>query len=295
MLQRTAAGRRCCSRRASWPPSLTYIGSFGDTGASSERRRQMSNMKSIDVFLLATACLFVSTDVVVARAIRIWSYQELLEESDLVVIATPTANNDTQEHIDLPGFDGQRVIGVNTTFTVSGVLKRDKVLKDFVLHHYRPGSGGMVVPNGPTFVYFAVSEKLSAPRRTYILFLHREADGRYAPVVGQADPGLGVNELEGVYESAVTEAQTKLGIDIANVLKQCKSIQPGMTRSDLSNIFSTEGGLSTVTHRTYVYRDCPYIKVDVDFAPSAPKQDVEKATDIVTKISKPYLDWSVAD
>ncbi len=26
----------------------------------------------------------------------------------------------------------------------------------------------------------------------------READGRYAPVVGQADPGLGVKELRGV-------------------------------------------------------------------------------------------------
>ena len=98
-----------------------------------------------------------------------------------------------------------------------------------------------------------------------------------------------------MYESAVTEAQTKLGIDIANVLKQCKSIQPGMTRSDLSNIFSTEGGLSTVTHRTYVYRDCPYIKVDVDFTLSDPKQKDEQPTDTVSKISKPYLEWSIID
>ncbi|SRR6266568_6712958 len=255
----------------------------------------MSNMKSICVFLLATVWLLVSSNVVVARVVRIWSHQELLEESDLVVIATPTTNNDTNEHIDLPGFDGQRVIGVNTTFTASGVLKGDKALKDFVLHHYRPSPGGMIVPNGPTFVYFAVSVKPSALPRTYILFLHREADGRYAPAVGQADPGLGVRELEGVYESAITETQTKLGIDIANVLKQCKSIRPGMTRAEVSKVFSTEGGLSTVTHRTCVFRDCPYIKVDVDFAPSAPKQDVEKPTDIVTQISKPYLDWSIAD
>ncbi len=233
----------------------------------------MSNMKSICVFLLATVWLLVSSNVVVARVVRIWSHQELLEESDLVVIATPTTNNDTNEHIDLPGFDGQRVIGVNTTFTASGVLKGDKALKDFVLHHY-----------------FAVSVKPSALPRTYILFLHREADGRYAPAVGQADPGLGVRELEGVYESAITETQTKLGIDIANVLKQCKSIRPGMTRAEVSKVFSTEGGLSTVTHRTCVFRDCPYIKVDVDFAPSAPKQDVEKPTDIVTQISKPYLE-----
>lgn len=128
-----------------------------------------------------------------------------------------------------------------------------------------------------------------------MLFLHREADGRYAPVVGQADPGLGVMELVGVYESAVTETQTELGIDVAKVLKECQTIKPGMTRAELSNVFSTEGGLSTSTRRTYVYRDCPYIKVDIHFAPSAPKPDVEKPTDIVTKISKPYLDWNVAD
>jgi hypothetical protein len=128
-----------------------------------------------------------------------------------------------------------------------------------------------------------------------MLFLHREADGRYAPVVGQSDPGLGVRELEGVYESAVTETQTKLGLDIASVLKQCQTIKPGMTRAELSKVFSIEGGLSTITHRSYVYRDCPYVKVDVDFAPSVAEQDVERPTDVVTRISKPYLEWSIAD
>jgi len=237
----------------------------------------------------------MSAGIVGARAIRPWSYQELLEKSDLAAIASVTTTNDTKEHIHLPGFDGQRVIGVETRFAVSAVLKGDKALKDFVLHHYRPAPGAMLVPNGPTFVSLAVSENPLAPRRTYVLFLHKETDGRYAPVVGQADPGLGVKELEGVYESAVTETQTKLGIDIANVLKQCQTIKPGMTRAVLSSVLSTEGGISTVGHRTYVYRDCPYIKVDVDFSPSAPKQDVERPTDIVTKVSKPYLDWSIAD
>ena len=252
-------------------------------------------MKPIGILLLVTASLLVSTEVVVARVVRPWSYQELLEKSDLAVIATPTVSNDTKEHIDLPGFDRQRVIGVETRFAVSAVLKGDKALKDFVLHHYRPGPGDMRVPNGPTFVYFAVSEKPAAPRRTYILFLQREVDSRFAPAVGQADPGLGVMELEGVYENAVTEAETKLGIDRANVLKECQTIKPGMSRAELCKVFSTEGGLSLVTQRRYVYHDCPYIKVDVDFAPSDPKRDVEKPTDIVTKISKPYLDWSVAD
>lgn len=112
---------------------------------------------------------------------------------------------------------------------------------------------------------------------------------------GQSDPGLGVRQLEGVYENATTETQTKLGIDIANALEECQSIKPGATRAELSKIFQTEGGLSTTTHRTYVYRDCPYIKVDVDFTPSSPQQAVEKPTDTVSKISKPYLDWNIAD
>jgi hypothetical protein len=157
----------------------------------------MNNMKTVCLLTLSTAFLLGMTGIVAARAVRIWSYQELLDKSDLVVLASPAATNDTQEHIDLPGFVGQRVIGVETGFSVSAVLKGDKTLKDFVLHHYRPGPDGMIVPNGPTIIYFAISDP-SARRRTYMLFLHREADGRYAPVVGQADPGLAVKELVGV-------------------------------------------------------------------------------------------------
>jgi hypothetical protein len=166
-------------------------------GAFSDRIRQMSNVKPIRLFLLAAAYLAVSTGIVAARGVRLWSYQELLEKSDLVVIASPTATNDTKEHIDLPGFDGQRVIRVETRFTVSAVLKGDKALRDFVFHHYRTPDGANIpnVPNGPSFVSFAPVENPTSVQRTYILFLLREADGRYAPVVGQADPGLGVKEL----------------------------------------------------------------------------------------------------
>ena len=83
--------------------------------------------------------------------------------------------------------------------------------------------------------------------------------------------------------------------EIADVLKQCETIKPGMTRADLSKLFTTEGGLYTAKHRTYVYRRCPYIKIDVDFSLSETNQGSlgERPTDIITKISKPYLDWSV--
>ena len=145
-------------------------------------------MKSIRLFLPVIAFVLLSTGVVLARMVRPWSYQELLDKSDLAVIATPTVTNDTKEHGDHPERAGQPVIGVETGFTVSVVLKGDKTLKDFILHHYRADK--MQVPNAPTFFAFDPAEK-----RTYILFLVREADGRYAPVVGQTDPGLAVKEL----------------------------------------------------------------------------------------------------
>lgn len=170
---------------------------FGGTGAFFERTCRMDDRKAIRLVLLAAAFLLISTGVTAARVVRIWSYQELLEKSDLVAIATPTATNDTKEHIDLPGFVGQRVIGVQTRFAVSAVLKGDRTLRGFVFHHYRPDPHGVMVPNGPSFVHFELAEKPTLIQRTFILFLVREADGRYAPVVGQADPGLGVKELQG--------------------------------------------------------------------------------------------------
>ena len=154
-------------------------------------------MKSIRPLLLTTAFLLGFTGIVAARAVRIWPYQELLEKSDLVVLATPTATNDTEEHIDLPGFVGEHVIGVETRFTVSAVLKGDKALRDFVFHHYRTTDGSNIphVDNGPTFISFDPVVSPTITPRTFILFLHREADDRYAPVVGQTDPGGAVREL----------------------------------------------------------------------------------------------------
>jgi len=143
--------------------------------------------------LLFFACTFllVSTGSASARVVRHWSYQELLDKSDLVVIATPLATTDTEERIDLPGLAAQRVVGVETEFAVFVVLKGDKSLKKFSLHHYR-ADGMMMVPNGPSLVSFTPGEK------TFIAFLVREADGRYAPTVGQVDPGMqGIHVLGG--------------------------------------------------------------------------------------------------
>src|SRR5436190_7438557 len=61
---------------------------------------------------------------------------------------------------------------------------------------------------------------------------------------------------------------------VADTLKRMQAVKPGMTRGDLLTVFTTEGGLSTGLHRTFVNRECPYFKVDVDFtAAGRPDRD----------------------
>jgi hypothetical protein len=82
-----------------------------------------------------------------------------------------------------------------------------------------------------------------------------------------------------------------------------EAIKPGMTRDNLLKIFATEGGLSAGLHRTLVSRDCPYFKVDVEFqAVGRPDRDSdgrvtleEDDRDIVVRISRPYLQFTLAD
>lgn len=80
---------------------------------------------------------------------------------------------------------------------------------------------------------------------------------------------------------------------IDNVLRSVQTIKPGMTRAELLEVFTIEGGLSSISQRTYVYRQCPHIKVDVKFAIT--NRDEELLTDKILEISRPYLAWSIMD
>ena len=101
-------------------------------------------------------------------------------------------------------------------------------------------------------------------------------------------------------ESRKSEENTKW---ISDSLREMKTIEVGRTRADLLKVFTTEGGLSTGLRRTYVYRKCPYTKVDVEFeAVGRPARDAEGRVtleesdkDTIKSISKPYLEWSIVD
>ncbi len=89
---------------------------------------------------------------------------------------------------------------------------------------------------------------------------------------------------------------------VAESLKQMLTIEPGMSRSQLMTVFTTEGGLSTALQRTFVSHDCPYFKADVTFHrashdPSGGREASlrELDNDVIATISRPYLQFSIRD
>jgi hypothetical protein len=84
---------------------------------------------------------------------------------------------------------------------------------------------------------------------------------------------------------------------IAKSLKEIQRVKVGMTRDDLLRVFKEEGGISNRMWRRYVYRDCPYIKVDVEFEPVGEPENKlsQNPRDKIIKISKPFLEWAIVD
>jgi hypothetical protein len=148
-------------------------------------------MKTIIIAALMLATGFFAQ----ARLMRSWTYQEMFDQADLVVIAKPAGTHDTSEQAVLPNIaPDAHVIGLSTDFDVSVVMKGDKSTKKFVLHHYRLANPKELMMNGPSLASF--DPKVYS---RFLLFLQREPDGRYSPVSGPTDPALfSILKVDGV-------------------------------------------------------------------------------------------------
>jgi len=84
---------------------------------------------------------------------------------------------------------------------------------------------------------------------------------------------------------------------IVEMLRHLDTLHAASTRGELEKYFEGDGGISLRTHRTYHYRKCAYLKVDVDFAPAPPdaKSQTGQAGDRIEGISRPYVALAVTD
>jgi hypothetical protein len=113
-----------------------------------------------------------------------WTFEEMFDKADLIVIGKPISTEGTRERTVLTDISPPaRVVGLSTAFEVRLVLKGDRKLKRFVLHHYKL-EHEEPMSNGPALVMFDPNQS-----GAFLLFLVKEPDGRYAPVTGQTDPG----------------------------------------------------------------------------------------------------------
>ena len=153
--------------------------------------RQRMNMK---IFLLACSAILFTFSAH-GRIMPRFPFQMMYTQANLVVIARPISVKDTSEKTTLPGIistfpDGTQhridAVGVETEFSVEALVKGEKSPgTKFMLHHLKLADPKDIGNNGPMLVTFDPSQPES-----YLLFLKKEADGRFAPINGQTDPGI---------------------------------------------------------------------------------------------------------
>lgn len=157
------------------------------------RSPTLLHLAEIRVFLILVL-LFCVPRTMNARIVKPWTYQEMFNKADLVVVAEVLSTKDTEERSALQDLEPHvDVIGIVTEFKSRLVIKGSKNVKTFQLHHYRfQSEDDRLAANSPDLV------EISGQHQVFLLFLVKESDGRYAPVSGQTDPALfAVLELKG--------------------------------------------------------------------------------------------------
>jgi hypothetical protein len=159
----------------------------------------------IMLLVVPAVWLALPVDPAAGRLVEPWSYEKLLKESDLVVVAVAKKAEDTDDKPTDPLFkrDRKHVVGRTSTLEVKGTLKGKAPGAEIkVLHFYIKPPWDIV--NGPRLVTFRTtptaltidkdSETWHAETE-YLLFLKARKDGRYEPVAGQYDVDLSVREM----------------------------------------------------------------------------------------------------
>ena len=167
--------------------------------------------------VVCAGCLLVYPSAASARLIPKWTYDQLLQKADLVVIATAVRT----EHADDKPPDHswpRELVAQNTTFKVRGALKgkADAGAAIKVLHFkfgdfkkgVDPGALELAPLGTPRLVAFRTEPvTVRAGKEThvlppeYLLFLKHREDGRYEPVTGQIDPDRSVRQVSAAPDS----------------------------------------------------------------------------------------------
>ena len=94
----------------------------------------------------------------------------------------------------------------------------------------------------------------------------------------------------------VEKEDQELSGKILKVLAACDHLKVGSTREELEKVFTLEAGAQQPgVGGRYIYRTCPYIKVDVVWNALDPSRRSPSAKDTIRSISKLYLGCLILD
>lgn len=151
---------------------------------------------AVHCFSLVAAVLFF-TSTSFARGTRAWTYQELYDEADLVLMCTASAPVCTE---NTDNFRRKYLQQLESNLDVHAVLKGTMNEKTITLVHFRFRDDIELFPgNGPTFVVLETKPHPDTkdPRRKplYLLFLRSRTDRKYEFVSGNRDPVVSAMRL----------------------------------------------------------------------------------------------------
>ena len=116
---------------------------------------------------------------------------------------------------------------------------------------------------------------------------------------------MGVFIATGLYTSygesappATTEQEARIHW-VEKCLVDFGRIRVGMTRSDVDKIFPQDGGIQCVSPVRYIHPECGYFMIDVSFDfkrnPDDQNRAITSPDDLVTNISRPYIEYPAYD
>jgi len=83
------------------------------------------------------------------------------------------------------------------------------------------------------------------------------------------------------------------------MVKDCASIEPGMSRARLLQSFYPDGGLQATLPTRYIFKKCQVMKIDVTFdgaGKTAPKRPISSDAEMaIETVSTPYLQFPAND
>ena len=166
------------------------------------------------IFLPTCVTLLLLVSPASARPVRMWSFQELNDKADLVVVATVASSADAKDHA-YPDAKATTWVAIDSVFNVAGMLKGELKTPTLTVRHYRYYDrrldAASAPEDGPCFLKFPARDG-EGYLNQYLMFLKRSADAFYEPLSGQGDPHYSIFLLQGghlVAGPAPVEDKTK--------------------------------------------------------------------------------------